>query len=80
MKILITLKDPDTLYDAVNEALETLTIDNVSDEELELIKEERAEKYRELASEWFEYGEYVNLELDTELKTMRVIPLKELNK
>lgn len=78
MKIRIYLKDPDTLYDAINDALEEETFGLTNQEEINLLKEKRAESYRELAGEWFEYGEYVMLEMDTEEKTMRVVSRQEM--
>jgi hypothetical protein len=77
MKIKIYLKDPDTLYDSINESVDSLKLD-LPEEELDAIKELRKEQYREIADDWFEYGEYVTLELDTDTREMRVIPLKEL--
>ena len=77
MKIKIYLKDPDTLYDAISEAVDEIA-DGLPTDESEALKEIRKEKYRELATEWFEYGEYVMLEMDTDKKTCKVIPVKEL--
>lgn len=77
MKIKIYLKDPDTLYDSINEAVDE-TVDGLPNDESEALKEIKKEKYREIANEWFEYGEYVMLEMDTEEKTCRVIPVKEI--
>lgn len=79
MKIKITLKDPDTLYDAVSDAVDNLVIDGLSEDELEAVKEKRKDTYREMAGEWFEFGEYVTLELDTETETIKVLTIKESN-
>ena len=78
MKIKITLKDPDTLYDAINEAVDEMEISLSSEEEVEAVKNIRKEEFRDLAGKWFEYGEYVTLELDTEKETMTVLSLKNL--
>ncbi len=75
MKIKITLKDTDTLRDAITESVETeVETLKLDDEEAEVVKEKRVEKYMNIAEDWFEYGEYVTLELDTEAKTMVVVP------
>lgn len=78
MKIKITLKDTDTLYDAINENVEDLKIEGVSDEELEGVRELRKEEYKQIASKWFEYDEYLTVEMDTSDKTLRVVPLSEI--
>lgn len=77
MKITITLKDPDCVYDAINESLEDLKIDGLNDEEIEVVKQKRLEEYTEIANEWFEYGEYLTVEIDTKEKTCVVIPNKK---
>jgi len=73
MKFKVTMKDPDTLYDAINDAVDDLKIEGLSNEELEAIKEPRKEAIRELCSQWFEYGEYLTVEIDTEAKTCTVL-------
>lgn len=78
MKIKITLKDPDTLYDAISDAVNELEIDGLDSDELEAVRELRKETFREVAAEWFEFGEYVTLEMDTEEQTIKVLTLKEL--
>lgn len=80
MKIRIYLKDPDTLYDAISDSVENIQT-GLSAEATEKIKEAHKEEYIELSRTWFEYGEYVMLEMDTEAKTCIVIPVKDhLNK
>ena len=69
MRIEVTMKDPDTLYDSINEAVDDLKIDGISETELEAVKEKRKEEIRELCGKWFEYGEYVTLIIDTEKET-----------
>jgi hypothetical protein len=78
MKFRVMMKDPDTLYDAIDEAVtrEVAKLDQLDDDEKEVVKENRAEKIRELAGRWFEYGEYLNVEIDTEAGTCVVVPMK----
>lgn len=79
MKIRITLKDPDSLLDAVTEAVDNLKIEGVDEDEMESVREKRVEKIMDLAGDWFEYSEYVTLELDTDAKTMTVVDRKILD-
>lgn len=58
MKIKITMKDPEALFNASIEYNgKGLTYDNVV----------------EYSSKWFKYREYVTLEIDTETETIRVL-------
>jgi hypothetical protein len=73
MKFIVTMKDPDALHDAVFEAVKTEVGGlELPDEEKELIKEARFKKVYELCGKWFEYGEYLRVEIDTESKTCTV--------
>ena len=79
-KIKIQLKDPDTLYDAVQEFVaEELKNSGLPEDEQDLLKEAREEKYRDACSIYFRYGEYVTIEIDTETSKARVMPWSELN-
>lgn len=75
-KIKVTLKDPDVLYDAVEEQVES-ELQGMPDDEAEAVHDLRVEKYQEIASTWFEYGEYLTIEIDTDAKTARVVPVGE---
>jgi hypothetical protein len=61
MKLKLTFKGPDSLHDALGRA--------------NLSEEEREEMY-DAASEWLTYGEYIDVEIDTELDTCTVIKPK----
>lgn len=74
MKFRITMKDPDCVYDAVQDAMKDLKIDGVSEDEMVELREKREEQTRDLCDKWFEYGEYLTVEVDTEAKTCTVIP------
>lgn len=73
------MKDPDTLYDAISDAVGEIST-GLSADATEKIKEVHKEEYRELASTWFEYGEYITVEIDTDLKTCIVVPVSEIEK
>lgn len=76
MKFQVQMKDPDTLYDAIREAnVKDIGQNNNgldSDEKVALF-EMRNEKLSALCQKWFEYGEYLTVEIDTEEKTCVVV-------
>lgn len=76
MKFKVSMKDPDTLHDAIQEAVDKELADDpkLDDEERELLAECRREKIAGLCSKWFEYGEYLRVEIDTDAKTCTVLP------
>ena len=76
MKFRVTMKDPDTLYDSINEAVTEalaplLTV--LTKDEMEGTIETRAESVREVCKAWFKYGELLTVEIDTEAKTCVVV-------
>lgn len=74
MKFKITMKDPDGYSDSVQEAVrDSLKDSGLDEDELELVEEKRREKFSEVLSKWFEYGEYLTVEVDLEKKTIRVV-------
>lgn len=78
MKVKVYIKDTDVLQDAVEEAVdEELKGSNLEEDEQEAVRELRVEKALDVASTWWEYGEYITVEFDTETKTARVVPVGE---
>ena len=77
MKIVVQMKDPDTLDDAIKEAAEE-SIENTDlpKDEWRALAEIRAGKWRQLARTWWEYGEYLRVEIDTEAGTCTVLEVK----
>ncbi len=75
MKFTVTMKDPDALYEGAQEAAEAYakSIEGLSAEEREAIREIRFEKLRDFADEFMRYGEYIDVEFDLEAKTATVI-------
>ena len=49
---------------------------HLDNEETEIIKESHVEKVKQIVSRWFEYGEYLTVEIDTDTETCAVVPLK----
>ncbi|NJN96358.1 MAG: hypothetical protein HC875_20700 [Anaerolineales bacterium] len=78
MKIKIAMKDPDGVYEGIQEAVEEdMKLLNLPPDEIEEIKELRNEKAYEICSKWFKYGEYLNIEVDTEEGTIRVLQVEK---
>lgn len=78
MKVTVSLKDPDTMHDAVDDAAKRLPKpEGVSDSEWQSIREGRADAAKAAISHrWMEWGEYLVVEFDTEAGTATVIPNK----
>jgi hypothetical protein len=70
------MKDPDTLYDSIKDALKGELASIADDDEREMLAEHRYGKVRELCSKWFRYGEYLTVEIDTDACTCVVVPQK----
>ena len=70
----VVMKDPYSLIDDVDEAIiEDLEKINLSYDEKELFRESRKADALNIASKWFEYSEYLTVEIDTEKETIRVV-------
>ncbi len=71
MKFRVTMKDPDGVYDSLADAAKESVADaDLNDEdERDALREHRAQKIRDFASQWLEYGEYAVIEFDTEAGT-----------
>lgn len=76
MKFRVTMKDPDCLANAVDEAVghELASISGLSDDEREELLESRAGNVHASMRKWFEHGEYLTVEVDTNAKTCVVVP------
>jgi hypothetical protein len=78
MKLRIVLKDPDGVYNCidedVSESLRAMT--GISDDERDVLREHRREEMGEAIKRWVEYGEYVTIEIDTDAGTAVVVPCK----
>lgn len=79
MKIKVTMKDPDTLGDAIDRAVgESVAAISNDVDERNALADVRREKVGEIAAKWFEYGEYLTVEIDTDAGTCVVVPLSAL--
>lgn len=74
-KFTVTLKDPDGFYEAANDAARDAVgaIEGIDPDERESLVDARAEKLRIFMGRWVKYGEYVDLEFDTEANTATVV-------
>lgn len=78
MKIKISMKNPDALQESVEEAVEQGQFDeSLSPEEIELVKQSRVDETLKLCNQWFKYGEYLMVEVDTEARTIRIVEADE---
>lgn len=82
MKLYITFKDPDSIWDSID--LKQTQIKNQLINDLNLSPagaiveaEERMKVFDSLIRKYFEYGEYVTLELDSVTQSIRVVPNDE---
>ncbi len=74
MKIKVTMKDPDTMYGAVQKVVTAeVKAMGLPEDEAESLIELRTEKERSKMGKWFEYGEYLSVEFDTETMTATVL-------
>lgn len=75
MKFRVTMKDTDTLHDAIQAAVDAefanLPLD---DDEREAVAERRREKAQSACRTWFRYSEYITVEIDTDANTCVVVP------
>lgn len=76
MKFKVTMKDPDTLHDAIDEAVreDIGKIPGLTGEDREALFENRREAVAKNAAKWFRYGEYLSVEIDTDTGTATVLP------
>jgi hypothetical protein len=80
VKLRITFKDPDAVYqsDITLQIANCLASLPLTVEEKTLLVEVRSERITsELTDRFFRYGEYVDLEIDTESWDIKVVPVKE---
>ena len=75
MKIKITFKDPDGVYDSITQAARGSLPAGLSAGERDAIMERRYEEATRQLRLWIKYGEYVTIEFDTDAKTATVLPI-----
>lgn len=75
MKFRVSMKDPDTLDDAIRDAVDRSFdgMGTLEDEEVDALAAVRKRKAKDVCSRWFRYGEYLTVEIDTEAGTCSVV-------
>lgn len=74
MKFRTSFKCPDALYESINEAVtREVAALGLPEDEAEQLVETRSEKVQSACGHWFKYGEYVDLEVDTDADTVTVL-------
>lgn len=79
MKIQVTLKTPDCLDSPALEYAKADMMENpdilaeIFDSDEECYLDVKRNEFHRMMEKWFKYGEYVTLEIDTELKTCTVV-------
>lgn len=77
MKFRVTMKTPDALDHGINEAVGEqygYEINGASDDAIPAIAS--SQMAHEIAEKWFQHGEQVTVEIDTEAKTCVVVQVK----
>lgn len=74
MKIRVTMKRPDALQEGIDDAVKALDLSGLDEDEADAVRDLRKDKAHTLALRWFEHGEYLTVEIDTEAETCVVVP------
>jgi len=76
MKVRITFKTPDVVQEGFDDALKESLKETpgLSADEREGLEGLRASEIGPKVAKWFRYGEYVDVEVDTEADTCVVVP------
>ena len=79
MKFKVTMKTPDALDDAIRETVvrEIGMYSSPDIEEFKYVVEDRCNEVKETCKRWFEYGEYVTIEIDTDAGTAIVVETRQ---
>jgi len=77
MKFKITMKDPDGVSDCIDEAISqsVKAMEGLSADDREALIESRREQISQIIGKWFEYQEYLTVEVDTDAMTCTVKPV-----
>lgn len=77
-KIIVTLKDPDVLYDSIEESIKDEKYGLSDEKEIEAVKEIRKDSIRDFCGKWCKYGEYFQIEFDFDNKTAKILDEDEM--
>ncbi len=77
MKVCVTMKCPDAVDEAIEEAVHfALLNQNIPQTEREALEEEQIPLVQARLRKWVQHGEYVRIEFDTDAGTATVLPAK----
>ena len=78
MKFKITMKDPDGVSYAIEQAAQASAreVKGLDNDEIDSIAASRECSIREVCRKWISRGEYITIEIDTEEETATVVPRK----
>ena len=83
MKFCVTMKTPDALDEAIQEIVQSDMVCEMGDGDdanklLDMIDEDECEDriraVKNICASWFQYEDYLTVEIDTEAKTCVVVP------
>lgn len=76
MKFTVQMKDPDGVSDAIDEAVDEAlkAVTGLTEKERETLRDIKRETIIEALGKWFEYQEYLAVEIDTDAETCVVVP------
>lgn len=74
MKFKVSMKCPDALDKAIENACDREVVGPEDSEELDIAYNDLVRKTENLCQKWFKYGEYLTVEIDTEQETCEVCP------
>ena len=74
MKIVMTFKNPDAVFEAIRDAVRKNLPDGLTETEKESLEESRIEDADKALETWIKYSEYVTVEFDLEANAARVVP------
>lgn len=72
MKFKVMMQDPGCVYDAAIDAVKR-SLRGMPSDDAEVLKKVRIKKALEVASKWFDHGDYLTVEIDTDAGTCVVM-------
>jgi len=76
MQFRVTMKTPDALEEALTEAVVQSGISGDSGEDIYCKQVDAIQDTTALCRKWFEHGECLTVEIDTEAQTCTVVPVE----
>jgi len=73
MKFQITMKDPDSIYESIRNAINISRPNELTDEEWEVVFAIRENSMNKILQKWISYNECITIEIDTVLNTATIL-------